>query len=79
MAKDHKKPFFKQQYAAPGGHTASTAGRSGQTANGRFTGGRQTMTAVDRDGKKTAGRKGRMATRRQQYYDVRVGLGLAGG
>lgn len=49
--------------------TRSVTGR--MSVNGRTAGG-QAQTLGD-------GRQGRMASRRQRYYDVRKGLGLAGG
>lgn len=60
------------------------AARTAATANTRRTnystsgyrGGRKAMTD-QRTG--SAGRGNRYISRRQQYYDVRVGLGLSGG
>lgn len=60
-------------------YTSSARGR--MSVNGRTAGGlTHSFTAKDADGNTTqqSGRKG-LATRRQRYYDVRVGLGLAGG
>ena len=62
-----------------GTYTRSTTGRL--SANGRTAGGSTwTMTAKDENGN-TIAQSGRnkIATRRQRYYDIRVGLGLAGG
>lgn len=59
--------------------TSSTRGRLSE--DGRTAGGKTwTMTAKDENGN-TIAQSGRnkTATRRQRYYDVRVGLGLAGG
>lgn len=60
-------------------YTSSTNGR--MSTNGRTAGGSTwTFTDKDSDGN-TVRQSGRnkIATRRQRYYDVRVGLGLAGG
>lgn len=59
--------------------TSSATGRLSE--DGRTAGGKTwTMTAKDENGN-TIAQSGRnhTATRRQRYYDVRVGLGLAGG
>ena len=45
-------------------------------ATSNYRGGRQGLTVKD-TGKLS--QKGRYISRRQQYYNVRVGLGLAGG
>lgn len=59
-----------------------TSSRSGKlSTNGRTAGGETwTMTQKDDDGNtiRQSGRN-KMASRRQRYYDVRVGLGMAGG
>lgn len=52
-----------------GGLTRSVTGK--MSANGRTAGG-QAQTLGN-------GRGGKLTTRRKRYYDVRVGLGLAGG
>lgn len=60
-------------------YTQSTTGR--MSIDGRRAGGSTwTMTQKDDDGNKIrqSGRS-KIATRRQRYYDVRKGLGLAGG
>lgn len=60
-------------------YTSSKHGR--MSDNGNTAGGSTwTMTAKDADGNKIAqSGRNKIATRRQRYYDVRVGLGLAGG
>lgn len=60
-------------------YTSSKQGRLSD--NGRTAGGSTwTFTKKDDDGNKVrqSGRS-QVATRRQRYYDVRVGLGLSGG
>lgn len=60
-------------------YTSSARGR--MSTNGRTAGGSTwTFTQKDDDGNKIrqSGRS-KIATRRQRYYDIRVGLGLAGG
>lgn len=60
-------------------YTSSKTGR--MSTNGRTAGGlTHSFTAKDADGNtiQQSGRKG-LATRRQRYYDIRVGLNLAGG
>lgn len=60
-------------------YTSSKSGR--MSTDGRSAGGTTwTFTQKDNDGNKVrqSGRS-KMATRRQRYYDVRVGLGLSGG
>lgn len=60
-------------------YTSSSNGR--MSTNGRTAGGMTwAMTAKDENGN-TIRQSGRsqMATRRQRYYDIRKGLGLAGG
>lgn len=62
-----------------GGYTRSTRGR--MSTDGRTAGGSTwTFTKKNADGT-TARQSGRsqIASRRQRYYDVRTGLGLAGG
>lgn len=58
--------------------TSSVTGR--MSDNGRTAGGStNTFTYRDENGERHSGRGGKLATRRQRYYDIRVGLGLAGG
>ncbi len=60
-------------------YTSSKQGRL--STNGRTAGGSTwTFTQKDSDGNKIrqSGRRS-VATRRQRYYDVRVGLGMSGG
>ena len=69
------------------GYTQTKQGRL--SVNGRNTQGASTwtMTPKNADGSPVLGKNGKprqsgrsqIATRRQRYYDVRVGLGLAGG
>lgn len=66
---------YRQQYSTNGINSPS-AGRTGQTARGRFTGATQGLS-VEKGGAKS--QKGRMISRRQRYYQVRVGLGMSGG
>lgn len=56
-------------------YTRTASGR--MSVNGRTAGGR-TWTFTDKENGRQSGRS-KMASRRQRYYDVRVGLGLAGG
>ncbi len=58
-----------------GGYTRSATGKL--STNGRTAGG-STWTFSDKDKGRQSGRS-QIATRRQRYYDVRVGLGMAGG
>ena len=58
-----------------GGYTSSKRGRL--STNGKTAGG-STWTFSDKDKGRQSGRS-QIATRRQRYYDVRVGLGMAGG
>lgn len=69
------KTGYQQQYSS-NGINASSAGRVGQTKTGRFSGATQGFS-VEPGGAKS--QKGRMISRRQRYYQVRVGFGLAGG
>ena len=60
------------------GNTAYTSSATGKmSTNGRTAGGSTQAFSRSRGGK--LGRRGNLATRRQRYYDVRVGLGLSGG
>lgn len=61
---------------------------SGRSARGRLaaegssnanSGRTHSMSYYDENGNRKSGRGGQLASRRQRYYDVRVGLGLAGG
>lgn len=55
-----------------------TSTKSGKmSTNGRTAGG-STWTFTDKERGRQSGRS-KMATRRKRYYDIRVGLGLAGG
>ena len=56
-------------------YTRSASGK--MSVNGQTAGG-NTWTFSDKDRGRQSGRS-QMASRRQRYYDVRVGLGLAGG
>ncbi len=60
-------------------YTSTKNGR--MSGNGKTAGGMTwTMTAKDADGNKISqSGRNKIATRRQRYYDVRVGLGLSGG
>ncbi len=55
--------------------TSTKSGR--MSANGKSAGG-YTHTFSDKESGRQSGRS-KMASRRQRYYDVRIGLGLAGG
>lgn len=66
---------YKQQYSS-NGINASSAGRVGQTAMGRFNGATQGFSE-SRGGQ--VSNNGRMISRRQRYGQVRAGLGLSGG
>lgn len=68
------------------GYTSSSKGRL--STNGKTAGGSTwTFTPKNNDGTAVLNKKGearqsgrsRVATRRQRYYDVRLGLGLVGG
>lgn len=59
-------------------YTSSSTGR--MSTNGRTAGGSTwTFTQKNADGTKKQSGRNKIATRRQRYYDIRVGLGLAGG
>lgn len=66
---------FSKTWHEGRGYTRSKTGKL--STNGRTAGG-STYTFSDKDKGRQSGRSG-LATRRQRYYDVRVGLGLAGG
>lgn len=66
---------YRQQYSS-NGINASSAGRAGQTVNGRFNGATQGFS-TERGG--AVSQQGRMLNRRQRYRQVRTGLGLSGG
>lgn len=66
---------YRQMYSATGINSPS-AGRTGQTAQGRFTGSTQGFTDPN-SGK--VSRNGQLLSRRKRYYAVRTGLGLSGG
>ncbi len=55
-----------------------TSSRNGRLSPGGSKAGGYTWTFSDKDNNRQSGRS-RMATRRQRYYDVRLGLGLNGG
>ena len=57
------------------GYTTSARGRL--STNGRTAGG-STWTFSDKNRGRQSGRS-QIASRRQRYYDVRVGLGMVGG
>lgn len=56
-------------------YTSTKSGR--MSTNGSSAGG-TTWTFTDKENGRQSGRSA-MASRRQRYYDIRVGLGLAGG
>lgn len=66
---------YKQRYSS-NKINASSAGRTGQTKTGRFSGAAQGFS-VGRGGAKSNG--GKMISRRERYGQVRRGLGLSGG
>lgn len=70
---------YRQFYSTNGIQTTSS-GRKNQSkqtsVNGVYYGSRQTFS--EKSGGKVM-RKGQNVSRRKQYYDIRVGLGLAGG
>lgn len=77
---------FSKDWHEGKGYTRSATGRL--STNGRTAGGSTyTFTPKNDDGSPVLGKNGKprqsgrsgLATRRQRYYDVRVGLGLAGG
>ena len=55
--------------------TSTKSGR--MSINGRTAGG-YTHAFTDKDNERQSGRS-KIASRRQRYYDIRVGLGLVGG
>lgn len=55
-----------------------TQSRSGRLSTDGKKAGGSTWTFSDKENGRQSGRS-RMATRRQRYYDVRIGLGLTGG
>ena len=57
------------------GYTRTASGR--MSVDGKRAGG-STWTFTDKDKGRQSGRS-QIASRRQRYYDVRVGLGMAGG
>lgn len=64
------RPNYRQQYSTNGINSPS-AGRTGQTAKGRFNGATQGFS--EESGGKVS-RNGRMLTRRQRDYQVRKGI-----
>ena len=93
MARRYKLNATDVMKAAMGTNTVSSAtrlyktrnskGQIGYNRNGSSATGRMAEYGSTRAGGTTQtlgdGRGGKQATRRQRYYDVRVGMGLAGG